>query len=188
VQVVLQNKASARYWDGEKWVHSIEQAVAFESVLQALNYCRKQRLPDANVILLPQHHWRQKAVPPPAESAANSDGVFREFRLYLASGTLRCQGLENVLRDFCQKFLKPELFTLEVFDLRRDPDRFIADSIAATPTLVLKSGSARRTLVGTFTAVDLFRFVFLHSAHASRLATSGRHSTLTKHVETARPG
>jgi hypothetical protein len=155
--VHLRHKETGRYWNGQNWVKSADAALAFASVTTALSYRRKHNVRDAEALISVADINAAVPLPPPPQTRHE----FHEFKLFVNSASATSDRGEATLRDFCQKFLDAGRFSIEVYDVLTATDAFIQNGILATPTLLLKVGSRKSRLLGSFTVVDLFKAAVL---------------------------
>lgn len=70
-----------------------------------------------------------------------------DLTLFVTGATLRSgRAIANV-HDFCEREL-PGVYTLEVVDLYRQPERARADQVVAVPTLVRNEPKPERRVIG----------------------------------------
>lgn len=70
-----------------------------------------------------------------------------ELRLYIAGNTLKSQAALTNLKRYCEEHLKDK-YTIEVIDLRLQPQLAEGDQILAVPTLVKKVPEPIRKIIG----------------------------------------
>lgn len=64
VRVYIQNTETGQYLQGsECWVDGREQALTFDSTLNTVHYCRKNRVPNARLMLQLQRNSGEALIP-----------------------------------------------------------------------------------------------------------------------------
>jgi circadian clock protein KaiB len=76
-----------------------------------------------------------------------------ELELYVNDGTRRSTVAMENLYAFCDKYMEGQC-QVEVFDLAEHPELGFKNNICVTPTLIKRSPSPVRTLVGDLTDIN----------------------------------